>query len=250
MLRLRMLSLFIALGVCSATAAQDLPKAEEIMDRYVQVTGGKDAYLKLKNRKVTGRMVMAAAGINGKMTIYQEGKKLRTSIDLPGIGLVEQFCDGTNVGEVNPISGARILEGEERSMILRQAHFQADVEWRKLYPKAKCTGTKVVNGNTCYVVELETPEGFKTTKFFDKETGLLAGENLTYKSNMGDISVESVTVGYKTYDGIKFPVETKMLMMSQEMMMKVDAVEHNVTLPAGIFELPPDLKKKLGNQDK
>jgi hypothetical protein len=100
------------------------------------------------------------------------------------------------------------------------------------------------------VVELETADGFKTTKFFDKETGLLTGENLTYKSQMGDMAVTSVITSYKTFDGIKLPVETKMSLMRQEMVMKVDAVEHNIELPANTFEFPPELKKLLGKPGK
>lgn len=227
---------------------QGLPKAEAIMDRFVEVTGGKEAYLKLKNRKVTGRLEIPAAGISGKVTMYQEGNKMRTSMEIPGIGLIEQFCDGKHAGEINPLSGSRLLEGEELALILRQSYFQSDVDWRKLYPKAKVTGTKTIADKTCFVVELETPEGYKATKMFDQKSGLLIAEKVSFKGQMGDVTAENVVTKYKAIDGVQFPVETKMTMLSQEMVLKVDAVEHNISLPKDTFEFPESLRKLLGKE--
>lgn len=251
---MRRLVMLLLCGLCLICVApqvavsqdQSLPKAEEVMDRYVEVTGGKEAYLKLKNRKVTGRLEIPAAGISGKVTIYQEGTKMRTSMEIPGIGQIEQFCDGKHAGEVNPLSGSRLLEGEELAMTLRQSYFQSDVDWRKLYPKAKVTSTATVAGKPCFVVELETPEGYKATKMFDQKTGLLVAEKVSFKGQMGDVTAENVITKYKAIDGVQMAVETKMTMLSQEIILKVDNIEHNIALPKEIFEFPESLKKLLG----
>ena len=63
----RSLCALLVLGVAALAAprlsAGELPKAEKLMDKYVEVTGGKEAYLKLKNRVVKG--TVAVGGING-----------------------------------------------------------------------------------------------------------------------------------------------------------------------------------------
>ena len=51
-------------------AADDLPKAETILDKYVDATGGKAAYAKVKSDISTGTMSMAAMGLSGKLTMY------------------------------------------------------------------------------------------------------------------------------------------------------------------------------------
>src|SRR5687767_1631044 len=64
-------------GVCFAaplaaqdTKDKDLPKAAEILEKYVKATGGKAAYEKVKSRIMKG--TMSVAGQTGKLTIYQK----------------------------------------------------------------------------------------------------------------------------------------------------------------------------------
>ncbi|HMP01926.1 MAG TPA: hypothetical protein PKD86_06680 [Gemmatales bacterium] len=241
--RLILLAALLALlGSSRGVKAQDLPSAESILDRYVEVTGGKEAYLKLKNRVIQGRMEMPAAGINGPFTMRQEGRKMRMTMELPGIGKVEQFADGKKAGEVNTITGARLFEGEEKTLTLIQANIHAEVDWRESFPKVKCVGTKTVNGKECYEVEMETADGIKMTRFFDRKDGLLVAERMRYKGQMGEMEVETLHDNYKKFDGISMPTVMNMKMMGQEFTMKIDRVEHNVKLAADAFDLPAELK--------
>ena len=57
-------------GVTSVYAADPLPSAESILDRYVQVTGGKQAYEKRKTEIAHGTVEYAALGIKGSITRY------------------------------------------------------------------------------------------------------------------------------------------------------------------------------------
>ena len=56
--------LFAAAGVLAA--ADELPKAETILDKYVEVTGGKAAYAKIHAEITTGSMEFAAMGLKVK----------------------------------------------------------------------------------------------------------------------------------------------------------------------------------------
>ena len=51
-------------------AAQPLPKAETILDRYVEVTGGKAAYEKHTHQTMTGTLSFPEQGLSGKLTRY------------------------------------------------------------------------------------------------------------------------------------------------------------------------------------
>ena len=67
-------------------AADDLPKAETILDKSVEATGGKAAFEKTHNMVITGSMELAAAGIKGSMVITKaEPDKSLVEIDLAGI---------------------------------------------------------------------------------------------------------------------------------------------------------------------
>ncbi len=61
------LMLTVAWSVCRVAAAQE-PAAAAILDRYVEVTGGKAAYLGLKSQTAKGKMEFAGQGITGALT--------------------------------------------------------------------------------------------------------------------------------------------------------------------------------------
>ena len=85
---------------------QNLPKGEELLDKYVAATGGKEAYEKCKNRLIKGTMEFAGAGIKGELTIYQtRPNKMYLEVNLQGIGKIEQGTDGQTVWERNAITG-------------------------------------------------------------------------------------------------------------------------------------------------
>jgi len=56
--------------VAGGFAADPLPSAESVLDRYVQVTGGKQAYAKRKSEIAHGTLVYTALGIKGTITRY------------------------------------------------------------------------------------------------------------------------------------------------------------------------------------
>ena len=61
-------------GLCAASAhaqpAEKLPKAEALLDKYVEVTGGKAAYDKLNNRVSKLTFEIAAQGLKFAVTSY------------------------------------------------------------------------------------------------------------------------------------------------------------------------------------
>src|SRR5690242_15839988 len=76
-------------------AADPLPSAESILDRYVQVTGGKAAYEKRKTEIAHGTVEYAAIGIKGSLTRYAaEPDKYYASLEIDGLGKVETGING------------------------------------------------------------------------------------------------------------------------------------------------------------
>ena len=127
--------------------AQGLPKGETLLDKYITVTGGKEAYEKCKNRLTKGTMEIVGAGIKGEVTIYQaRPNKMYLEVNFQGLGKVEQGTDGQTVWERSAITGPRVLQGEEKAMRLREALFNEEADWRTLYKKVECVGEEAVEG--------------------------------------------------------------------------------------------------------
>ena len=126
----RLAALGAAAWLVSAALAQTPsppPTAAEILDRYVQVTGGADAYRKIHSRYTAGTTELVGHGIKGPVRVWQSAPaNMLTEIDLGGAGSSRQGSDGEILWETG-LAGPRILEGAERAAMLRLSAFNAEL---------------------------------------------------------------------------------------------------------------------------
>ncbi len=236
------IGLMLILGVQSH--AQDLPKGEEILDKYIEVTGGKDAYAKVTSRVASGTIEIPALNIKGKVTIYQAmPNKVYSESEIPGITKAEEGTNGEVVWENSTTNGPRIKEGVERSSYLRRHALDGDVNWRKYYTKAECKGIEKIDGKECYKVEMTPKEGAVETQFYDKATGLVTKTVTKEKTQFGDVDIEANVVEHRKVDGITMPSKIKQKVLTNEIVISLDKVEHNTKIPDEKFKLPEDIQK-------
>lgn len=231
-------------------AADDtLPKAEEILDRYIEVTGGKQAYEKIKSRRITGTFSVPAQELEANLVLVQKAPNMRRlEISMESMGKSLQVCDGENAWEVNELMNAsRLLEGEEKQMALRLALFHADLHWRKLYDSVETVGVEEVDGRPAYKVVLESKVGDGLTNYYDKENGRMVRSDRTIESPMGTITIQSYPGDYKQVDGIWLATTGRQIVpeMDMERKFKIEKVEHNIDISADMFEPPAEIKKQL-----
>src|SRR5215467_12699217 len=97
-------------------SADDLPKAEAILDKYVEVTGGKAAYEKLHSEITTGKMEIAGKGINGSVMSYRAApNKSYTEIEIQGLGKMREGSDGATFWSLSAFQGPHLKEGDEKA---------------------------------------------------------------------------------------------------------------------------------------
>jgi Protein of unknown function (DUF620) len=247
----------LLLAACCAWAlmqsahAQGLPKGEEIVDKSLAATGGKEAYEKCKNRVAKGSMELAGLGVKGNLTIYAAGpNKTYVEVDLPGVGKIEEGCDGAVAWSNNPATGPRLKEGAEKTSALRQADFDGEVNWRKHYKKAECVGDADVEGKACYKLQMTTSDDQVKTHYYDKSSYLLLKATGTEMSPNGNLTVENLLSDYKKVDGLLIPFKTRQKVLTQEIVITLDKVEHNVKLPENRFDLPDEIKKLAEKEKK
>src|ERR1700761_2027537 len=115
--------LLATLGVMASihgiAADEPLPKAEIVLDRYVEVTGGKAAYEKRKTEVPSGTVDLAAQNLKGTFTRYSaEPDKSYASMELEGVGKIETGAAGGVAWENSAILGPRLKSGEEKAQAL------------------------------------------------------------------------------------------------------------------------------------
>ena len=220
-----------------------VPSAADILDRYVEVTGGESAYSAVHNRHVIGTFEMPAMAISGTLEMWQaEPNLMRTLVDIGGMGSQAEGSDGNVIWEHSSMMGARIKEGVERAEALRRSTFNGEVKWRELFTEVKTLGEEDLNGTATYKVELTPAEGKPETRWFAKDSGLMLQGAATMLTQMGEIPVVSTFEDYREVDGIKFPFKLMQKMAVQEIVITSETIEHNVELADGIFDAPDEVK--------
>ncbi|HXI43453.1 MAG TPA: hypothetical protein VNH83_25960 [Bryobacteraceae bacterium] len=233
----------LACSIAAAVPEAALPKGEEILDKFVEATGGKSAYEKVHTEKWTGTFELVGKGVKGAVTAYRsEPNKSVTVVELEGIGSIQDGTDGETAWTLSSLQGPRIKQGDERAATMREATFRGPAEWRKLYKNAETTGVENVDDQACYKVVLTPNEGKPETRYFDKKTNLLVKLTMQLASPMGEIPTETLLTDYKEQNGLTAPRKVHQKALGQEFLITIDQVEYNINVPKDKFDLPAEIK--------
>jgi outer membrane lipoprotein-sorting protein len=223
-------------------AADELPKAETILDKFVEVTGGKAAYEKTHSIVITGSMELAAMGIKGTMVITKaEPDRSLAEIDISGIGSVKQGYDGKVAWEINPMQGARIKDGDEKAEAKHEAYFHEE-NWRDQYKKVETVGAETVEGKDCYKLLLTPNEGNPETSYYDKKSGFLVKTSKTVSTPNGDIEASTVFSDYRKEGDLTVVHKIQQSAGGQDIAITFESYKYNADLAKDKFDLPDDIK--------
>jgi len=237
-------ALLIASAGARLSAADDMPKAETILDKYIEVTGGKAAFEKVHSEVSTGSMEIR--GMKGAATTYRMAPdKNYTEIKFEGIGTMQEGSNGTLAWSNSAIQGPHLKEGEEKETSLLRGRFDAETNWRNQYSKVETVGSETVDGKDCWKVEATPKVGSKVTRYYDKKTGPLVKTQMTVKSAMGEVAVESIADDYRKEGDLLVPHKLTNRAAGQEFTITIDSVKYNVDIPATTFEPPAEVKALL-----
>jgi hypothetical protein len=222
-----------------AQSKPDLPTAETVLDQFVAATGGRAAYEKIKNRVATGTIEVAGANVKGTIKVTQAlPNKLSSIADLGPVGEIRRGTDGNKAWEITAITGERELEGEEKDEVLRNSHLRKGLLWKELYAKAECVGIEDVDGKPAFKIVLTPKSGKPVTEYYDKTSHLLVKQTSITVGPMGEITVDAFPSDYKTVDDVTLPFTLTQKVLTQEIVIKVTEVKHNVELAADTFRRP------------
>jgi zinc protease len=232
----------MVLSLSLARAADDLPKGETILDKYVEVTGGKAAYQKHHSEVSKGTFSMAAMNLKGDMTSYlAEPNKSYTEIDLGAMGKMRKGSDGNVFWSLSAMMGPHIEEGSEKAQS-QLNRMNAELNWHDLFTDAKTVGTDTVDGKECYKVQLTPKEGSPITQCYDKVSGLMVKMTMTAQTPMGEATVDAFATDYRKEGDILMPHSLKQNVAGTEFVISIDSVTFNADIPADKFVLPDEIK--------
>lgn len=229
---------------------QPLPPADKILDKYVEVTGGKAAYEKVTNCVTKGSIEVVGPGIKFDVTIYAAApNKMYSVLESKELGKVEKGTDGNVAWEMSLMAGPQVKTGEERAFILRSTTLDGVVSWRKLFKKVECVAVEDVDDKPCYKIVLTPAEGEPETRWYDKESNLLLKTTVTLKSPAGAVPIDAYPSDYKKVDGILRAHKGKQVVAGvQQTLFVAEKIEHNAQIPKDRFDLPADIRALVEKQ--
>lgn len=221
------------------TPAAKLPTVKEVLDKYVQAIGGREANEKIQTRVMKGNVEISPMGVKGTNEIYAVAPdKSYAKVSLAGFGEIIEAYDGKTAWTINPLQGNRDKSGNELLQTKLGSTFHRELNLDKLYSKMELKGTEKVGDKEAYVI-VATPVGLEAqTFYFDKVTGLLLREDMTSITPEGVMPVKTFYDDFREVDGIKLPYKIRAVLPQFELNTTITEVKNNVKIDDALFSKP------------
>lgn len=231
----------------------DLPRAEDILDGYVEATGGKKAYERIRTRIAKGRIEIPALGVTGRIETHAAApNKLHQRVSIGELGTTTRVVSGDAAWEVNKLGeagellgqrdGERLIEGDERAYLLREATFNADLRWRDVCTAVKTLGEEEVDGKPAYKIEAALQDNRTMTLLYDKSTNLLVRLDSKVRTPLGEVDVQVFPSDYRKVGGVLVPFKSTQRMMGMTQVAVFDSIVFNQRVDAKLFDPPASIK--------
>lgn len=149
------------------------PSGHEIIQRFVAISGGHEAYSKIQNRVTIANIDAPDHGMKGEFVEILTPPNYRRMLSLD---IYDANITGISDGVPWSASGAgkpENLKGAAAADVIRHAQLNPFLDWTPESGTAELLGEATIEKDECYRVEI-TPNGSKPLlAFFSKKTGLL-----------------------------------------------------------------------------
>ena len=178
--------------------------AETVIADYVNAIGGLQKINEIKDMQ--SAMTMKTPGPTFDMKVLQKGgKKIAIDMAMNGQVISHRVFDGEK-GFESGMGGERDLEGEELEDVKEQASFCKEAGYIAEGYKLALKGIEAIDGKNAYILEVERPDGKKTTEYYDMTTSLKVREVSTQPGMDGQPTSITTDYGdYKPINGVLFP---------------------------------------------
>lgn len=215
------------------------PTVDQILDKYEQAIGGRQAVEKITSRVTKGTFEIAAMGLKATMETYAKAPNKSLAIqNFSGVGEAREGYDGKIAWAQDPMTGLREKSGAELATTVRESDIHADIKTRQLYSKLELKGKEKVGDRETYVILATPAEGAPVKMYFDTQTWLLAREDTEIDTPQGKFPINATMEDYRDVDGVKMPFTIRVESPMGGMVIKTTEVKHNVAIDDAKFNKP------------
>lgn len=244
---IRLAAAILALSVVGQPAAAQT--ADDVLAKAVDALGGRDALQKLRSRHSTGTITLEtpAGNVAGTVDVTNAApNKSRTLIkaDLTALGagqlVIDQRFDGAKGYALDSLQGNREITGQQLDTMRNSAFPHPFLKYKDLGIAAKLVGRETVGGRPAFVIAMEPTSGPTVRQFIDAETYLPVQSVVKIAIPQLGQEVEQTTEfsDYRSLDGVKIPFQLHVSSSVQGFTIKLETVEHNVSVDETLFVKP------------
>jgi hypothetical protein len=214
-----------------ARVSEDLPTVDDILKRYIEAVGGRQALEKLQTRVCTGK---AITDLTSRQQPIYESHYFKAYARIPSSYYTEEWTDAGiysrgydgQAGWIKDKCGVIPDESAGKRRLDWLLNPQNALRIEEYFPGLTPEGTEQVRGHTVYA--LRSPQLHRPL-FFDTTTGLLIGFGHNWEIH-----------DYIEVDGILFPHKVHLSRKGGSTVYEFERVEHNVEIDDSLFTMPVD----------
>jgi len=223
--------------------------ADEIIEKHLAATGGREALAKVTSRVSTGLISLTTPVGDLKGTIELSQKrpnKTRTliKIDASAIGggqiTSDQRFDGTSGYVIDSFNGNRDITGDQLEAMKAGSFPTPFLSYKETGMTAALGTQEKVGTRDAYVVQLKPKTGPGVKAYFDTENFMLVKTIITVNVPQLGGPIDQVVEfsDFRDVDGIKIPYLTKSSNPVQAVVATVTDVKQNIEIDDGSFGKP------------
>lgn len=215
----------------------DQAAIDQILTRYEEATGGKEAIAAIKSYKFEG--TFESARLNGTIAVWRKEAKTLAIIEFPQIGTLKKGYDGETYWFQTPVGTFTDSRPEEIAKLERDAEAYSAGKIRSQFETMRLEHKARLSGRDVYVIEGKPAKGPAEKLFFDVETGLLARWDMARREqNRGTVFVKVHLDDYRDVGAVKTPFKVRFAFESFNFTIKVDKYEPNIPIDDAVFKKP------------
>lgn len=244
----------IVAGLVGAAAAS-AQTADELIEKNMQASGGKDKVEAVKAVRMTGKMV-AMQGMEIPLTIeFKDPDKLRSEATVQGMTMVTAF-DGKSGWKIEPFMGkkdAEPMSDDEIKQVREQLESMAPLsKYKENGHTMEYAGKEDLEGTPVYKLKLTRKSGDVAHLYLDAESYLIVKMTGKTKAQGQELESESTLGDYKAVEGVLYPhtIESQLKGMPGKMVMSFSKIEVNPAIEDSRFAMPAAEKKEAAAPPK